>query len=58
LEAKLAGAELAQGDFDAIMRALDIPKSAPKANIARTYRNRLTHHVRPSVDYAILFANM
>jgi hypothetical protein len=58
LEAKRASGELAQADFDAIMRALDIPKSAPKADISRTYRNRLTHHVRPSVDYAMFFANI
>ena len=58
LEAKRASGELAQADFDAIMRALDIPKSAPKADIARTYRNRLTHHIRPSVDYPMFFSNV
>ena len=56
VEAKRASGELAQADFDAIMRALDIPKSAPKADIARTYRNRLTHHIRPSVDYSMFFS--
>jgi hypothetical protein len=58
LEAKRASGELAQADFDIVMCALDIPKSAPKADTARTYRNRLTHHIRPSVDYAIFFANI
>jgi hypothetical protein len=58
LEAKRAGGQLSQPDFDAIRNALDTPKSAPKADIARSYRNRLTHHVRPSVDYAIFFANI
>jgi hypothetical protein len=58
LEAKRVSRELAQADFDAIMRALDIPRSAPKSVIARTYRNRLTHHVRPSVDYAMFFSNI
>ncbi|MGB8062322.1 MAG: hypothetical protein WCF26_10535 [Candidatus Sulfotelmatobacter sp.] len=58
LEAKRASGELAQADFDIITRALDIPKSAPKADIARTYRNRLTHHIRPSVDYSMFFSDL
>jgi|HubBroStandDraft_6_1064221.scaffolds.fasta_scaffold738829_2 hypothetical protein len=40
------------------MCALDIPKSAPKADTARTYRNRLTHYIRPSVDYPMFFSNI
>ena len=58
LEAKRAGGQLAQADFGTIMKALDAPKYAAKADIARTYRNRLTHHIRPSLDYAMFFSDM
>jgi hypothetical protein len=58
LEAKRASGALAQADFDTIMRALDMPRSAPKADIARRYRDRLTHHVRPSVDHAMFFSDI
>jgi hypothetical protein len=56
LEAKRATAVVSQSDFDAISQALEIPKNTPKGAIARTYRNRLVHHIRPSVDYSIFFS--
>jgi hypothetical protein len=56
LEAKRAAGALSQSDYDAIIDALKIPKNTPKGEIARTYRNRLAHHIRPSVDYSMFFA--
>jgi hypothetical protein len=56
LAAKHAGGVLSQSDFDAISQALGIPRSTPKGEIALTYRNRLMHHIRPSVDYSMFFS--
>jgi hypothetical protein len=58
LEAKQAAGDISQPDFDAISAALKIPKNTPKGEIARTYRNRLMHHIRPSVDYPWLFSSL
>jgi hypothetical protein len=56
LRAKLGRDEISQTDFDAITQALAIPNNAPKAQIAQNYRNRLMHHLRPSVDYSMFFS--
>jgi hypothetical protein len=56
LAAKLAAGQISQTDYDAIKAALEIPQKHPKADIAVRYRNRLMHHVRPSVDYAMFFS--
>ncbi|MGO9272318.1 MAG: hypothetical protein ACLQOO_19170 [Terriglobia bacterium] len=56
LEAKRVAGLISQPDFDAISEALKIPKNTPKGQVARTYRNRLIHHIRPSVDYSWLFS--
>jgi hypothetical protein len=58
LEAKLTAGVLSPADYDAIKDALKIPKNTPKGEIALAYRNRLAHHVRPSVDYSMFFANL
>jgi hypothetical protein len=58
LHAKLASGAVSQADFDAIINALDIPKKTPHAETARTYRRRLMHHLRPSVDYAMFFSGL
>jgi hypothetical protein len=58
LVAKRAAGSLSQSDYDAINAALKIPRNTPKGEIARTYRNRLAHHVGPSVDYSMFFANL
>ncbi len=58
LKAKLAGVAISQSDFDAICRALSIPRSTPKSQIAKTYRNTLMHHIRPSVDYAMFYSDL
>ena len=51
LSSKLSAGALSQADSDAIGEALEIPERVSKGNIAVTYRNRLAHHIRPSVDY-------
>lgn len=56
LEAKRASGQLSQAEFDAITQALALPTSTSKAQITRDYRNRLTHHIRPSVDYPMFFS--
>src|SRR6267143_121916 len=58
LDAKRAAGSLSQSDYDAITGALKIPRNTPKGEITRTYRNRLAHQVRPSVDYSMFFANL
>ena len=42
----------------AISQALQIPKDTPKGETAKTYRNRLMHHISPSVDYAMFFSGV
>jgi hypothetical protein len=56
LEAKRADGGISEAVYDAIKDALEIPTNTPKGEIAKTYRNRLMHHVRPSVDYAMFFS--
>jgi len=58
LETKRAAGLVSQPDFDAISQALEIPKNTPKGEIARSYRNRLMHHIRPSVDYSMFFSSL
>ena len=55
LKSKLASGAISQAQFDAIMDALEIPKKHPKTDTALSYRNRLSHHPRPSVDYRCSF---
>jgi hypothetical protein len=56
LAKNLAAGLISQADFDAISGALAIPKGTPKGETARSYRNRLMHHIRPSVDYSMFFS--
>lgn len=56
LESKRAAGEIAATDCEAISAALKIPKDIPKGAVAKAYRNRLMHHVRRSVDYAMFYA--
>jgi hypothetical protein len=56
LSSKLSAGTLSQADSDAIGEALEIPERVSKGNIAVTYRNRLAHHIRPSVDYSTFFS--
>lgn len=56
LKARLASGGISQEDFDLITQALAIPNNIANAQPAQAYRNRLTHHVRPSVDYSMFFS--
>ncbi len=56
LESRRAASAITQTDFDAISLALAIPNSAAGSSIAQSYRNRLMHHVRPSVDYPMFYS--
>lgn len=56
LESRRAAGAITQTDFDAISVALAIPNSAAGWSIAQSYRNRLMHHVRPSVDYPMFYS--
>lgn len=58
LKAKRASGLLSPADFDAITHALAIPTNTPKAQTARKYRNRIMHHIRPSVDYPTFFSDL
>jgi hypothetical protein len=58
LASKLSAGMLSQADFKEIDEALKIPKSAPKGDIALAYRNRLAHHIRPSVDYTTFYSTI
>jgi len=56
LESKRSSGMLVAGDFQAITEALEIPTRAANADIALAYRNRLAHHIRPTVDYPTFFS--
>jgi len=58
LQAKYAAGSISKSDFDAIIEALQIPKDTPHGNIAITYRRKLMHHIRPSVDYSMFFSGL
>lgn len=58
LNAKNVGGTLTQSEFDAIVKALEIPKATPHRETARTYRNRLMHHIHPSVDYGFFYPGL
>ena len=56
LESRRADGAISQADFDAISTALTIPNSAAGSSLAQSYRNRLMHHLRPSVDYVMFYS--
>ena len=58
LKGRRASGAISQTDFDAITQALAIPGSKPGVDIAVAYRNRLMHHMRPSVDYSMFFSSL
>ena len=51
LRRKLDRGYITRQDFDAIKAAVSIPDTASKRALVVEYRNRMTHHVQPSVDY-------
>jgi hypothetical protein len=58
LKTKRIAGSISQNDHDVIITALEMPENASNADVARKYRNRLAHHVRPSVDYAMFFSHV
>jgi hypothetical protein len=56
LKAKLDTGAISPSNFDAVTQALAIPENTPKGQTALAYRNRLAHHIRPSVDYSMFFS--
>jgi hypothetical protein len=58
LETRRASGAISPKDFDAITQALATPNNKPGADIAIAYRNRLMHHMRPSVDYSMFFSSL
>jgi hypothetical protein len=58
LRRKHAAGAISKSDFDAITTALQIPKDTPHGDLAITYRRKLMHHIKPSVDYSIFFSGL
>jgi hypothetical protein len=58
LNTRLASGQISQPDYDAITEALAIPTGAQQNEIVQNYRNRLMHHIRPSVDYSMFFSTL
>lgn len=58
LKAFADNGDLSDRDYQAILAALDLPSKSPHQDTVIRYRNRLTHRIRPSVDYAELFADL
>jgi hypothetical protein len=58
LKAKRASGDISQADYEAIAEALAIPNGARQLQVVQNYRNRLMHHVRPSVDYSMFFSSL
>ena len=58
LESRRVAGTISQADFDAIAQALGIPNNAKGTETAQVYRNRLMHHIQPSVDYSMFFSSL
>lgn len=56
LQCKFEAGALSKTDYDAINEAFAVPVNAPRIETVKAYRNRLTHHIRPSVDYPMFFS--
>ena len=56
IDAKVANGELSASDAGTILDALGKPGRTLHQETVVTYRNRLTHHVNPSVDYAMFYS--
>jgi hypothetical protein len=55
---KRAAGLLSEANFRLINEAVEIPTTIPKGGITKSYRNKLEHHVRPSVDYPMFFSTL
>lgn len=58
LKLKLSSGLLTHVDFDAITQALAIPKNTTNGKVAKSYRDRLMHHIRPSIDYSMFYSQL
>jgi hypothetical protein len=58
LQRKSNEGRLSPTDFQEIGEALKIPTTMAKSEIAKGYRNKLMHHVRPSVDYVMFYSTL
>ncbi len=56
MDRKAATGELSAAVRSAIVDALVLPTQASHHDVVMRYRNRLTHHVNPSVDYSMFYA--
>ncbi len=56
LKRQLDDGKLKAGEYDRIMRALTPTPRPADEKIAVAYRNEVAHRIRPSVDYAYLYA--
>lgn len=56
IDRKAANGELSAAVRTAILDAVAVPSQVPQHDIVVRYRNRLTHHVNPSVDYSMFYA--
>lgn len=50
--------ELAHQEYKAIVEALEYPSKSSHRTTVLEYRNRLTHRIRPSVDYPELYTDL
>jgi hypothetical protein len=56
IERKAAAGEVSAADQTTIVDALALPAQVSHGEIVNRYRNRLTHHVNPSVDYSMFYS--
>lgn len=58
LDQKVQEGDLTAEDRQAIENALGLPDQTAGHDVAVRYRNRLTHHINPSVDYPIFYSQL
>jgi hypothetical protein len=49
---------LSDADYQSILTAIDQPKKSAGRKVVIDYRNRLTHRIKPSVDYAEVYTDV
>jgi uncharacterized protein YozE (UPF0346 family) len=58
LKALAENGQLTDQEYQAILDALEHPSKSPHQEMVVRYRNRLTHRIRPSVDYPELYTDL
>jgi hypothetical protein len=58
LKALMEGGELLRLDYDAILEALAEPSKSRYRRTVVSYRNRVAHGIRPSIDYPELYTEL